>query len=33
MSEALEKAQKMTDQYMKDVDKVLAAKEKEVMEV
>ena len=31
--QALEKAQKMTDQYMKDVDKVLAAKEKEVMEV
>ena len=30
---AVEKAQKLTDQYMKDIDKVLAAKEKEVMEV
>ena len=30
---AIEKAQKLTDQCMKDIDRVLAAKEKEVMEV
>jgi len=31
--QALDKAQKLTDQYMKEIDKVLANKEKEVMEI